>query len=374
MVRAALEEGISIDVASPGELDSALSAGFPASRVEVTGPKGRDFLNDLSGSGATVNADNLWELTSPSRSATKPPYSRMPAKPPTTNRRGPWATYPVRIGHIVRRGTPRGSSADQRYTICDLRARLVGFRSQTVSLANRRPLDDPNIGIILLHREGHDEGSTVSAVSLAAPRDARHAFEKGQQATKKNKTDEAEKDYRKAVELYPNYAAAWNELGRIQLARGQSADARKSFDTAIQADPKFVSPYLELSIIDMDTSNWRDLADVTDRALKLDPFDYPQAYLFNGVAHWNLKQIDAAEKSILQAERLDNQNQLPDVSRLMGMIHMYRHDFSGAVQSFRQYLKLAPDAKEADKTRAELAMAEKLQAQSAATATSKQDQ
>jgi diaminopimelate decarboxylase len=61
-VRAALEEGISIDVASTGELDSALSAGFPASRVEVTGPKGRDFLNALAGFGATVNADNLWEL------------------------------------------------------------------------------------------------------------------------------------------------------------------------------------------------------------------------------------------------------------------------------------------------------------------------
>ncbi len=68
-VRAALEEGISIDVASPGELDSALSAGFPASRVEVTGPKGRDFLNDLSGSGATVNADNLWELAEITRLA-----------------------------------------------------------------------------------------------------------------------------------------------------------------------------------------------------------------------------------------------------------------------------------------------------------------
>jgi len=61
-VRAALAAGISIDVASPGELDSALAAGFAAGRIEATGPKGRGFLGILAGSGVTVNVDNLWEL------------------------------------------------------------------------------------------------------------------------------------------------------------------------------------------------------------------------------------------------------------------------------------------------------------------------
>jgi diaminopimelate decarboxylase len=62
-VRAALAEDTGIDVASPGELHSALAAGFPAERVEVTGPKGRSFLSTLVTSGATINADNLWELS-----------------------------------------------------------------------------------------------------------------------------------------------------------------------------------------------------------------------------------------------------------------------------------------------------------------------
>jgi diaminopimelate decarboxylase len=61
-VRAARAAGIGIDVASPGELDSAHAAGFPPSLIEATGPKGRDFLGVLAGSGVTVNVDNLWEL------------------------------------------------------------------------------------------------------------------------------------------------------------------------------------------------------------------------------------------------------------------------------------------------------------------------
>ncbi len=50
-MHAGLEEGIGIDVASPGELDSALAVGFPACRVEVTGPKGQGFLSALAGVG-----------------------------------------------------------------------------------------------------------------------------------------------------------------------------------------------------------------------------------------------------------------------------------------------------------------------------------
>jgi len=60
--RAARAARIGIDVASPGELDSALAAGFPAELIEVTGPKGRGFLGVLARSGITVNVDNLWEL------------------------------------------------------------------------------------------------------------------------------------------------------------------------------------------------------------------------------------------------------------------------------------------------------------------------
>ena len=77
-VRAALHEGISIDVASPGELASSLRAGFPPGRVEATGPKGRAFLAELSGAGATVNADNPWELSEIIRLARARDGERVP--------------------------------------------------------------------------------------------------------------------------------------------------------------------------------------------------------------------------------------------------------------------------------------------------------
>jgi tetratricopeptide (TPR) repeat protein len=259
-------------------------------------------------------------------------------------------------------GTGQGQGMDQRFFACELRARLSGYRSQTVSLAMRRPLDDPNIGIILLHRITPNEGGTVSAISLAAPKDARKAFDKGKDALKKKKADEAVKSFEKAVEVYPRYATAWFELGRLQTQQGRAEDAKKSFENAMQADPKFVNPYLELSIIAAKSQNWQEVADMTDKMVRLDPFDYPQAFYFNSVANFNLKNVEAAEKSAREAARLDTRHQYPKSSHLLGVILAQRHDFSAAADEFRNYLKFAPGASDAETVKKQLDEVEKLSA------------
>src|ERR1039458_7659060 len=65
-----------------------------------------------------------------------------------------WKTSGVTGGNATS-GSPDGSeSTERKYMGCDLQAKLAGYRSQTVSLSGRRPMDDPNVGTILLHRNG----------------------------------------------------------------------------------------------------------------------------------------------------------------------------------------------------------------------------
>ena len=262
-------------------------------------------------------------------------------------------------------GMGGGALSDRRYTNCDLRANLPGYRSQVVSLANRRAMDSPDVGTIFLHRLGNAEGRLISAVSLAAPKDARKAFEKGSDLAKRNRLDDAMKNYRKAVDVYPKYAVAWFELGRLQAAKGQPVAAHQSFDAAVEADPKYLNPYLELSRLALGARNWRELADVTGRSVKLDPFDYPQQFLLNSVAHFNLHDMDAAETSARAAEKLDTQHRYPQVSHLLGVILAQRQDYTGAAGEMRTYLKLAPGAADAATVRGQLDQLEKLSAKSA---------
>jgi tetratricopeptide (TPR) repeat protein len=249
---------------------------------------------------------------------------------------------------------------------CEIRAVLPGYRSESVNLANRRAFDNPDIGTILLHRLGKVEGRIISATSLNAPKDAKKAFEKGQDLVKKKKADEAMKSFQKAVESYPKYAAAWYEMGRLQEALKQDAEARKSYEQALAADAKYLNPYLQLAGIAARASNWQDLADATDRAIKLDPFDYPQAYFYNSVANYNLKKYDAAERSAREAQKLDTRHEFPKTSHLLGILLAEKRDFSGAAEQMRNYLKFAPGARDAATVRTQLTEIEKLSGDNAA--------
>jgi tetratricopeptide (TPR) repeat protein len=250
--------------------------------------------------------------------------------------------------------------ADNRFFDCELRARMPGFRSQVVSLANRRPMDPPDIGTILLHRLGASEGTTVSAVSLAAPKDAKKAYDKGMDSMKKKKVDEAVKNFEKAVEVYPKYATAWNELGRIQAAKGDAESARKSFTAASEADPKFVQPYLERALIEWRGEKWQEVADLTAKVIKLDSFDYPQAHFLNALSNFYLKDMAAAEKSAREAVRLDTRKQYLTTLRLLGVILAQKQDYSGAAEQFKAYLTAAPSAQDASVVRNQLTQVEQL--------------
>jgi len=260
-------------------------------------------------------------------------------------------------------GTRMGTfGSENRYLDCDLRARLAGYRSQTISLANRRPMDPPDVGTILLHRLGASEGSTISAVSLRAPKDAKKAYDKGMDSLKKKKFDEAARSFEKAVEAYPGYAVAWNELGRLRAASGDPLLAQKSFEEAVKADPKFVGPYMELAVLQWKAEKWQEVADLTEKVVKLDSFDYPQAHFLNALSNYYLKNMDEAEKSAREALRLDTRKQFLTTYRLLGVLLAQKQDYPGAVEQFKTYLQLAPQASDAATVRGQLAQLEKLTA------------
>lgn len=249
---------------------------------------------------------------------------------------------------------------DMQLANCDLRAVLGGFRSDTVSLGARRLMDDPNVGTIVLHRLANVEGSAVSMTSLQAPKEARKAYDKALQDLRKNKLAEAGKELRKAVDSYPNYAAAWYELGHVQEQNQDLEQARQSFAKAMAADAKFISPYLKLAELEAKAENWAELADTTSRLLKLDAVDYPMAYFYNATANLNLGQVDMAERSARAGEKLDTPHRFPRLEQVLGMILARKKDYAGAVAHLRSYLLLAPDAEDAARMKKALAELERL--------------
>ena len=254
---------------------------------------------------------------------------------------------------------------NNRFGNCELRARLGGYRSQSISLVNRSPYDNPDVGVILLHRLGPaEEAATVTATTLKAPKKARKALQKGLDLAKKNKPEEAIASLREAVRIDPDFAFAWCELGKLQAQNGRTEDAPESFAAAIRAEPRWPEPYMWLSQLAMKARNWKEVADNTGRVVRLDSFDYPQAFFFNALANFNLGHVDVAEQSALAAEKLDVQHRIPQIANLLGIILAENHKYAEAAERFRNYLMLAPDAADAPAARKHLDQMEKLAAES----------
>jgi len=254
---------------------------------------------------------------------------------------------------------PGGGIRESALMNCDLRASLPGYRSDVVMLANHRYMDNPDVGTIVLHRMGNVEGFTTSATSALAPKDARKAFEKGLDAVKKSKPDEAQKEFEKAVETYPKYASAWFELGRVYEQRDHPEEARKAYNQALAADSKYINPYERLYLMALKEAKWQEVADTTDRVLRLNPFNFPGAYYFNAVANLQLQHLDVAEKNAREALKLDSGQRNPRINYVLGVILAQKQDFAASAECLRAYLKAAPEAKDAETVRKQLAEVEK---------------
>jgi tetratricopeptide (TPR) repeat protein len=267
-------------------------------------------------------------------------------------------------GFIIGRG--RESDVDARFQSgttaggvtagCWLRARLPGYESSILRVTDSETFD---LGTIVLKRPAGIEGTAYSATSLKAPKAAQKALEKAQAATQKKKWDEARPQLEKAVELYPEYAAAWWELGRVHEASGDLAQARNAYERSIKADPKFVRPYLQLSGVFHKEKNWRAAADVTAAAIKLDPYSYAGAYLLNAISNLRLGNMDAAEASAKQAVKLDAGHTFPEAEYTLGLILDTKGDSKGAAEHLRSFLQLAPNSPGAEAIKGRLAELER---------------
>jgi tetratricopeptide (TPR) repeat protein len=243
---------------------------------------------------------------------------------------------------------------------CDLQASLPGFRSDVLHLGVRRSLDNPNVGTIFLHRLSNVDGLTISATSALAPKNASKALDKAREDEKKQKWQDAEKELNKAVTLYPKYAAAWYELGNVQLQQKDVAAARESYAKSLAADSKFVSPYLQLADLAGHEGKWQETADDTDRLLRLNPIDFPQAWLLNGIANFNLKKLDVAEKSAREGLNHDSLHHFPRLNLLLAVVLVQKQSYAESAENFKNYLQYAPHAADADQVRHQLDEVEKV--------------
>jgi Flp pilus assembly protein TadD len=228
---------------------------------------------------------------------------------------------------------------------CELIAELPGFQSDRIALGLRRALDNPDVGLLVLHRTVIPASGTVSIKTLAAPKEATKAFEKAGKELRKKKSNlsKATTELKRAVEIYPEFAAAWQLLGEVRLRQQALAAGRDAFEQALAADSQFALPLLSLAAINLDEQRWEEVIERSNRALEINP-RLARAHYFKALAESSLGNLNEAEEAALWVQNSSSSEDYPATHYILGWVQSRKGNFEAAVAEYREFIEIQPAA------------------------------
>ncbi len=118
------------------------------------------------------------------------------------------------------------------------------------------------------------------------------------------KLKEAEINYRKAIEVNPDFASAHFNLGNILINLGRLQEAKVSTCKAIELNPDNANFHCTMGLIMRDLGNLQEAEVSIRKAIELNP-DYPMAYLNLGMIFTDLGNLQEAEITTRKAIELN---------------------------------------------------------------------
>ncbi len=187
------------------------------------------------------------------------------------------------------------------------------------------------------------EQSITSAAALTpVPRSARQEFERGVQLVRKNQPGEARARFEAAIQRFPDYVDARNELAVLLLREGQLEAAEVHLRRAVEIDPSAVNVLLNLGLCLVRKGQPGEAVRFLDRAVQLQPRNAP-AQLLYGVALLLEGQEDLAEPVLLRAYELGGK-QVSEAQFHLARIYLKRNDAARAARALETYLQDTPHA------------------------------
>jgi tetratricopeptide (TPR) repeat protein len=160
----------------------------------------------------------------------------------------------------------------------------VGDASQSVEVSVKRTEPSTN---------ARQPSPTVSVLDLRIPSKARKEFEKAGAQLAKSIWNKALEHLKKAIAIYPQYAAAYNNLGVAYAHLGDRNQEREALQKAIELDDHFAPALTNLAKMAVVERNLPEAEAMLGRATAVDPNDVQSLVLLAKVQLLN-RNFDGA--------------------------------------------------------------------------------
>jgi len=186
------------------------------------------------------------------------------------------------------------------------------------------------------------------------PAAARAKFEHALDQINKRKTDLAIKDLTDALQIFPDYFLASQQLGLLYVEAEQYQLAIPPLVKAIEVNPKAGSAYVALGIASLKLGR----ADLALEALqRAQPFEDKsfRMHFYLGLALLELNRLDEAEVALKESYRLGGPSKAGSAHLYLASIHTKRGHKNEAIAELEAYLHDNPKAANASSVKEAIA-------------------
>lgn len=196
---------------------------------------------------------------------------------------------------------------------------------------------------------GAARSGVLNAALATMPKPATELYTKALESAHAGDSKKAVEQLEGAISLYPDFAVALNELGVQYLKLGNPGKAAQALRSALRIDPDALIPRLNYGIALLQKREFA-AAETQLREVLKKSRDTATAHLYLGITLIHLRNYDESENELLQALAIGG-NELAPAHYYLGGLFWRKKDYPRATQELETYLKLAPKAPDAERTR-----------------------
>jgi tetratricopeptide (TPR) repeat protein len=197
----------------------------------------------------------------------------------------------------------------------------------------------------------------VDVSELNVPKDARKNFDRGMEAFRDGRMDQATKHLEKAIASHPDYASAHNLLGMVLMRQGQTAQGRTAFERAVAINGSFALASRNLAKIYCNEQKLEACENLLQKSAASDPRS-PETLTLLGYVQLATQKYEQASINARRVHDLPHK-EFAFAHLVAARALRARNQPEEAMQEYRLFLKeAAPDSGSIPQARQELAQLE----------------
>jgi tetratricopeptide (TPR) repeat protein len=201
-----------------------------------------------------------------------------------------------------------------------------------------------------LSAEALRQAGRVTAGELRVGEKARREYEEAQKKLGRRDVEGAIAHLERALEVSPEFVAAWNQLGTIAYQTGKYKAAERYFRSALERDNQAYEPLVNLGGVLLTLGAVDEALEYNLAAVLSRPGD-ALANSQMGLSYFLAGNLELARRYLRQAKKLDPAH-FSHPQLTLAEIAMRLNEKAEAVAELEDFLKRHPDAENAGRIRA----------------------